>query len=322
MDKTGGAGTGANYYGRDASQQPAPGGGFSWTNAVGNPTLRPETANTWTAGVVIQSPFEAAALRRLRFTVDWYSIKLKDAIGLQSAGTALQQCLDPFWNSQVTGASGSAGAAIAAANNRYCAGIRYDPAPILGAANFDVTYYNNGQVDIQGIDGQVDWALDIGPGQFTTNVLVNYYLHYKSTELANNPLIDYSGTLGTGQNALNPGAFQYRVLATVGYGIGPARVSVQWQHLPSVEVEGKATGTSPNTGYPAYNLFNLNGTVKVTSGLNMRWGVDNLFNKAPPIGNVFTAANPTLGQLPGGGFNGSFYDIIGRRYYMGINMKF
>src|SRR5699024_2126784 len=118
--------------------------------------------------------------------------------------------------------------AQAAAANQYCAGIRYDPAPILGAANFDVTYYNSGEVAISGIDGQLDWAFDLGPGMVTTNVLVNYYLHYKSTELAANPMVDYVGTLGTSQNGLNPGAFEYRVLATLGYGIGPSRISLQW----------------------------------------------------------------------------------------------
>ncbi|MGC1269021.1 MAG: TonB-dependent receptor, partial [Croceibacterium sp.] len=227
MDRTGGAGTGTAYYARVPSAQPAPGGGFAWTNAKGNPNLKPEVADTWTAGIVVQSPFQTDLLRRLRFSVDWYSIKLKDAIGLQSAGIALQQCLDPYWNTAAATASSSAAAATAAAANPFCAGIRYDPAPGLGAANFDVTYNNNGVVDIKGLDFQADWAADIGPGTFSFNVLVNYYLNYKSTELANNPIVDYVGTLGTSQNALNPGAYEYRVLTTLGYNVGPARISLQ-----------------------------------------------------------------------------------------------
>jgi iron complex outermembrane recepter protein len=155
MERTGGPGTAQGYYvGRPLASEPNPGGTFAWTNAVGNPNLRPEKADTWTAGLVVQSPFSAALLRRLRFTVDWFNIKLHEAIGLQGAGTALQQCLDPYWNPAVTGASngttldrntGTAvvgAAAVAAANSPFCAGIRYDPAPVLGAANFDVTYYN------------------------------------------------------------------------------------------------------------------------------------------------------------------------------------
>lgn len=322
MDRTGGAGTGAAYYGRPASAQPAPGGGFAWTNAVGNPDLKPEQADTWTAGMVLRSPFSAPMLNRLRLSLDWWNIKLSDAIGLQSAGIALQQCLDPFYNTAVTGAAGNAAQAQTAAANPFCAGIRYDPAPILGAANFDVTYVNAGEVDIAGIDAQLDWAADVGPGTLTVNALVNYYLHYKSRELASNPLVDYVGTLGTSQNGLNPGAFEYRVLTTIGYGIGPARVSLQWQHLPSVEQEAAAVGPTPFTGYPAYDLFNLNMTYDLTQDVGLRFGIDNLLNKAPPIGNVNTSANLSLGQLPGGGFNSQFYDTIGRRFYLGANIQF
>ena len=322
MDRTAGAGTAAQYYDqRLLSAQPI-GGGFAWTNAKGNPNLRPEVADTWTAGVVVQSPFETDLLRRLRLTVDWYSIKLKDAIGLQTASSALQQCLDPYWNTSVTGAATDAAKAQAASNNALCSGIRYDPFPVLATANFDVTYYNAGVVDIQGLDVQADWAVDVGPGTFTTNVLVNYYLNYKSKELENNPMVDYVGTLGTTQNALNAGAYRYRVLTTLGYNVGPLRVGVQWQHLPSVEQEAAALAPTTFTGYKAYDLFNLRTSYQLNDGVGLRFGVDNLFNKAPPIGNVNTVADISLGQLPGGAFNSSFYDTNGRRFYLGANIKF
>jgi outer membrane receptor protein involved in Fe transport len=323
MDATGGPGTGAQYYDqRLVSQQPAPGSVFSWTNAVGNPDLEPEQADTWTAGIVVNSPFTGPLLNRLRLSVDWWSIHLTKAIGVESAGTALQQCLDPFYNTAVTGASASTAAAQAAAASPFCVGIRYDPLPALGAANFDVSYVNAGEVDLSGIDAQLDWGIDVGPGTLSLNAIVNYYLKYKSRELASNPLVDYVGTLGTGQNGLNPGAFEYRILATLGYGVGPVRASLQWQHLPSVDVEGSAVSPSTFVGYPSYNLFNLNVSYDVTPDIGLRLGVDNLFNKAPPVGNFNAAADLSLGQLPGGSFNSQFYDTIGRRFYLGANIEF
>jgi outer membrane receptor protein involved in Fe transport len=325
MDATGGAGTAAGYYGRPLAAQPTPGFGFAWTNAVGNPNLKPEQADTWSAGIVVESPFRNAMLDRLRLTVDWWSIHLTDAIGLETAGIALQQCLDPVYNPAVAGAAGNPAQAAAAAAADACRGIRYDPAPVFGAANFDVSYVNAGEVKISGIDAQLDWAADIGPGTLSLNALVNYYLEYKSRELASNPLVDFVGTLGTAQNGLNPGAFEYRVLATVGYGIGPARVSLQWQHLPSVEQESAAIAPSIFTGYPSYNLFNLNATYQLNEDVGIRFGVDNLFNKRPPIGNVNTVANPTnfgATSLAGGAFNSGFYDTNGRRFYLGANARF
>ncbi|MCY0453355.1 TonB-dependent receptor, partial [Klebsiella pneumoniae] len=47
----------------------------------GNPNLQPEKARTWTAGVVIQPSF----VRGLAIALDWYDIKLKQAINTVDA---------------------------------------------------------------------------------------------------------------------------------------------------------------------------------------------------------------------------------------------
>jgi outer membrane receptor protein involved in Fe transport len=330
MDRTGGAGTAADYYvNRTLAEQPQGPSGFAWVNQVGNPNLEPETADTWTAGVVIRSPFDSSWLSRMRLTVDWWNIKLNDAIGVQAPDALHYACLDPAFNSLVSGAAGNPGRAAQAASTEACSRIRYDPNPLLAPGTFDVTFLNAGTVDIAGVDFQLDWAAPIGPGTLTINALVNYYLHYKSANLPGVPLVDYAGTLGPNQNALNPGAFRYRSLTTIGYGIGPARVSLQWQHLPSVEQAGFATfvpstavPTYNFTPFPAYDLFNLNASYELTPKIAFRFGVDNLLNTAPPRANVNTIADLSLGQLPGGGFNANFYDVQGRRFYFGANVNF
>ena len=62
----------------------------------------------------------------------------------------------------------------------------------------------------------------------------------------------------------------------------------------------------------------------MTDNLNIRFGVDNLFDKAPPLTNYNPANNNpgVTGQLRGGGLGGLFYDDIGRRFYLGANLKF
>jgi outer membrane receptor protein involved in Fe transport len=322
MDQTGGPGTADSYYGRLVSQQPAPGGGFAWPTVVGNPNLAPEVADTYTAGAVINSPFTGGPLSRLRLTVDWFRIKLDKAIGVQSVGAKFQQCLDPFYNPAAADASAGAAQAAAAVANAFCQGITYDPAPVLGQGNTTVTYQNNGQVDISGIDGTLDWSQDVGPGTLTLNAVVNYYLHYKVRELASNPFADYTGTFGTNQNGLNPGAFEYRILGTIGYGMDNWRLGLQWQHLPAVEDAAEATTPNDIAGAPAYNLFNLNGAVDVNDSVNIRFGVDNLFNKRPPLTGIDTETDISLGQVRGGSYNDNFYDSIGRRFYLGANIEF
>ena len=51
-----------------------------WINQIGNPNLESEKAKTYTAGVVLRSPFEHPLLSRFTATVDWYKINIDDAI--------------------------------------------------------------------------------------------------------------------------------------------------------------------------------------------------------------------------------------------------
>jgi outer membrane receptor for ferrienterochelin and colicin len=149
-------------------------------------------------------------------------------------------------------------------------------------------------------------------------------LNFKSAALPGVPMVDYVGTQGTGENGLNNGAYEYRVLATLGYSMDNWSLGVQWQHLPSIEDSTEASFPTPTTGYPSYNIFHLNGTYSVTDNVNLRFGVENLFDKAPPIGVVNTAnTQPSVdGNLPGGQFDSLFYDTNGRRFYLGANFKF
>jgi outer membrane receptor protein involved in Fe transport len=55
----------------------------------GNPNLNPETADTWTAGVILQPRF----IPGLAITADWFNIKVDDVIGTIPWNTILTTCL-------------------------------------------------------------------------------------------------------------------------------------------------------------------------------------------------------------------------------------
>ncbi len=106
----------------------------------------------------------------------------------------------------------------------------------------------------------------------------------------------------------------------LGYSWGPASLSLQWQHLPATEdanealfLNGLAEEGTDNSGLPAYNLFNLNGSYELNENVRLRFGIDNLFNKRPPITGIDVDTDPTVGELPGGGFS-FFHDVQGRRF--------
>ncbi|MEO6387096.1 MAG: TonB-dependent receptor, partial [Croceibacterium sp.] len=324
----------ALYYGANGTGSPitipqAVGSfGFAFPTLVGNPNLTPEKADTWTAGVVISSPFASGALSRLRASVDFYDITIKDAIGAQTIGAVQQQCFDPNFNPLVTGASGSAAAANTAASNPFCQLLPRNGTGQLG--NVKITYSNAGRVHLRGVDAQLDWGIDVGPGTFTFNEVFNYQFDFESSALYPQlPLIDYAGTTGAGENGLNANPFKYRSLTNFGYSVGPFRAALQWQYYPKLEDGGEATvpgGTPNQSPYPSYSLFNLSANYQVNEDIGIRFGVDNLLNKAPPLGNynntVTDATSATTGQLRGGGFLTGVHDTNGRRFWVGGNVRF
>jgi iron complex outermembrane recepter protein len=312
-----------NFYGNGTTIPASPGStsnatfGFAFPTTIGNPNLSPENAKTWTAGIVVNSPFTSDLLSRLRLSVDWFEINVTDAIGVQSIGVAQRSCFDPAFNPD------AATNPAAAIQNQFCQNItRNVPDGNLG--NVFVTYANNGRFVIEGIDAQLDWSADLGPGTFSTNVLLNYMLDVKVAELPVDPLVDYVGTFGNAVAGLNGNTgYEYRVLTSFNYSIGPARVGITWQHYAGVDDTPRNPAIN---GAPAYNIFNLNTAYQLSDDINLRFGVENLFNKAPPITNLNTSIDitqsPTTGQLPGGGIGGGFYDTIGRRFFLGANIQF
>ena len=306
MTKTGGSTAATQYY--SGTQSAA--GAFVFPTLTGNANLKPEKASTWTVGAVISSPFQSDWLRKLRLAVDYYSIEVTDAIGAQSVDVAQRQCFSTDFNPTLS------------IDSPYCAGINRTATGGLG--NVQITYYNNGRFQTQGLDFQLDWSKEVGPGQFSVNSILNYLVSMKSAELSTLPLVEYAGTTGPTQNGLDGGAFRWKLFTTFTYAWGPATISLQWRHLPSVKTETSATvPTTGLVGAPAYDLFNLNGSVSVTRDVRLRLGVDNLFNKAPPLFGVNTTANTaTTGVLAGGSYNASYYDTNGRRFYVGASVKF
>lgn len=143
------------------------------------------------------------------------------------------------------------------------------------------------------------------------------------------PLTDYAGTLGPdAANAVggNAGSYRWKMFARLNYSVGPANIGLQWQHKPAAKSVQSATDTATTVaGAPAYNLFNLNFRYDVMENVAIRGGIDNLFNVSPPYVGYFMddvpgdartrfnqAANP---YLP------SQYDVLGRRFYLGVNFK-
>jgi outer membrane receptor protein involved in Fe transport len=350
----------ASFYaaGQENTRQPAgTGGGGSFPVTVGNQyyreninpdvaPLKSEIADTWTVGAVIRSPFTSPALSRLSLTVDYFNIKIKDPIGNSGGGGVLLRCISPQFNPAAAGVAGSAtnaaqlndpairAAALAAIEQGSCPDVfrtatnaSANQFGAFNAAKVVTTFDNDGLIKLSGIDANLNWSADIGPGTLFMGLNGNYMLHFKVQPFTGTPLLDYVGTQGTGLKGVNFGSsFKYRILGNIGYSWGPANLSLQWQHTPATQDSGDVAyynGLAPAlnniAGLPAYNLFNMNGSYQITDNFGARFGIDNLFDKRPPI----TGYNivPGAGQLRGGSYS-LFHDIQGRRFSLGANVKF
>jgi outer membrane receptor protein involved in Fe transport len=344
------------------ARQPT-GGGFAFSYAIGNQyyrehfnpnaaPLKSEIADTWTAGAVIQAPFRSGPLSRLNLTVDYFNINIKDPIGAIGAGGILLRCVNPMYNAAAEGVAAGAtdpsqlntpeirARAQAAIQESTCPTVyrtatndqssgALDSARILG------TYGNEGGIKLSGIDATMSWSNDLGPGTVFLSLNGNYMLNFKVQAQDGQPFIDYVGTTGTGALGVNSGSsFEYRIFGTVGYNWGPANLSLQWQHTPATEdgqealfLNGLAPAGTDTSGLPTYDLFSLNGSYQVNETVRIRFGVDNLFNRKPPITNYDTNLDndgdgtPDAGALRQGGYS-LFHDVQGRRFSLGANVRF
>jgi iron complex outermembrane receptor protein len=128
---------------------------------------------------------------------------------------------------------------------------------------------------------------------------------------------DWKGTSGPSDLiGLNGYAYDWRSFVTANYSLGLWSGSLRWRHLPSIESE--AAGRPGNTEQPtnSYDIFDFSGRYAFSDTINLRVGIDNLFD-AEPERTFANATNTATGQT-----NRNFYDILGRRYYVGVNLKF
>jgi iron complex outermembrane receptor protein len=273
---------------------------------AGNLALKPETADTFTAGFVWQSSFDSPWLSRLTTTVDYYSIEVEDAIGVISGIISLGRCFNDDGISNPTYSP----------SNFYCTLTTRD-----GAGRIDeirTPTMNLSGYRTSGIDAQIDWGFvpadagfDAVPGSFSLSLAANYLQSYEIQTLANAPFLDFAGTIGNTQvNLFTKSYPEWKVTASLGYEIGDVtmRLAMRWYDSMSNAANVGTNGTQPGVASTAY--FDLTGRWLATDSLELRAGIINIADKDPPNWTSNGATDPAL------------YDVMGRRFYIGLNKTF
>lgn len=218
----------------------------------GNPALRPEIANSFTAGVVVQPRF----LRGFSASLDYYDIRIKGAITTLNIQSIVNGCY--------TG------------NAQFCSLVVRNAAGAL--VQITNAYVNVNQMSTRGVDIDAQYAFDLGaPGAIAFRALGNYTPAYFvdsgtadtnfAGDMLNTGLPKWSADFGAIYTDLG-----YKLMLDASYiGGGSYNVllNIQNNRVVPVWYLNSALEKSFHIGGDEYTAY---------------FNIDNIFNRVPPIG--------------------------------------
>jgi iron complex outermembrane receptor protein len=261
--------------------------------SAGNPNLKPERADTLTAGAVFQPGF----LPRFSASIDYYDIKIRDAIATLGAPTLAQGCF--------------------AGNALYCESITFNPDGSI--AFITNTRLNLAQAATRGIDFEFNYTRPrIFGGLLTTKLLATRVL--KLTQTTPNGVHDYLGQVSNFNRV--PGVPKWTADAFLDYSRGPAHLGLQARYLGhgkfSTDLhEGTGANSVNDNSVPAFLYLNATASYRFHLGerrsVELFGIVNNLFDKDPPM-----IPSGAAGGINESSTNGQLYDVVGRFFRAGI----
>lgn len=269
--------------------------------AGGNINLTPERANTITIGAVFKPSF----IKGFTASVDYYDIKIKNAIFQVPEQESLIGCYE----------------VDRVATSFNC--TRFIRAPgtgnLTGGTETGVisTKTNIGGARSRGVDFAGDYKLDISDNAslaFGVNAsyTINSTLDYGAVQR------ECVGLVGNSCVRILP---KFQSIQSATLKAGPATVQLRWQYIGKVAQDAVAFGFAPASDFAvpvikARSYFDLFSSVDVTDNVTLRGGINNLLDKDPPlVGNDY-GASASGNTFP------ATYDPLGRSFFIGGSFRF
>lgn len=279
----------------------------------GNPDLGVETATTWTVGVIIAPP----SVPGLSITIDYFNIKVEDAISSAAVGDIIDGCYN----------SGN----LSFADNALCQLVQRNPATggLDGAPNeapgLLLFASNLGTIRTDGIDLSARYATDLSD-------FVRLNLAFDGTWTSRNQFQAFPGALNrecVGFFSVNCGSIQPEFAFTQRSSLtfGDVTASLLWRYLSAVKYEPVqlaadiAAGAPPLEQFrniPSESYFDLSLRWAIQENVELNLLVANLFNNKPKV----VGADVGSTAWNSGNIFPSSYDALGRRYAASINFRF
>lgn len=260
----------------------------------GNPSLEPEEADTVTIGLV----YRPSWLAGLSASLDWYSVSMSGAIGQLTAQDTVDQCQ------------------VGAVN--LCARI-FRNATTNRIELVETVFLNVNKAKVSGLDLELAYSTPIewlGGGERMGARLFATYLHENSSTNFGASKVDRAGQTGGVPAFSLP---TYKLTANVSYNRGPFGVMLQGRYIGSGVLDAnesrliRADDNSVDSAF--YTDVNL--SWRADRGWRVYANVTNALDTDPPVTASFGTLQGSSGQT-----NPALFDLLGRRYTVGVGMDF
>lgn len=267
----------------------------------GNLDLQPEKADTLGVGVVVQPRL----LPGFAASVDYYDIRIKEAISTVNAASVVNQCF--------------------LGNTQFCSQITRNSSNVI--TSVAVLPVNVAEQISRGLDFDASYRHEVLDGNLSVRLMATRFLkNYTNDGIT--PATDTVGTNGT-NGTLRNSLPKWRYLASIGWDRDPVSLSLtargfsagvyNTSYIECVSACPTSTAanmTINNNHLPSALYFDTNVTVKLPNDIEAFFVVDNILNKDP----AQMAFGTSIGAAPLS-VNPLLYDVLGRTFRFGFRFK-
>lgn len=261
----------------------------------GNAGLQPESADTWTLG------FVTSPLRGLNLSVDYWDIKIDDVIGLVDPQTALNQCA-------LSGEPALCSLVHRAPDGNLWLDIQSGSGGYIQATNANLGLWH-----FRGVDVAMDYRLPMSTGamKFTLNGSRFLKKFYENVKGVAGSRYSCQGLYSSECDFPTPKwrhSFETSYISNSFWTVG-----LNWRYFSSVDNPAVDTGIDKGIGAQSY--FDLIGTFRIGEKASIVAGVNNIFDKEPPLVSLDLSTN-YFNTVDG------YYDMLGRYLHASMTVRF
>jgi len=292
-------------------------------NLQGNVDLKPEKADTTTAGIVF-TPTDV--LPGFQFAADYFKIKISDAIQQASTQRVLDGC-------RISGIQSFCDLITPDVPGVYT----FNPVTGTGVETVRALSFNGSGYKYEGIDFTSSYLWQLENGSILNfRLLATKMMKQEFQNIPGGPFIDVVGQTGTANSFLsdNQPTADWQATFSTTYNRGPFSATGTMRYVSSgvmdyLGVVPPATPDATQHGLsvnhvPSYEVFGLTGSytfdnIGPLKTMQVWAAVDNVFDKEPPVavgGGAFGPSNAN------GGTNAIFFDTLGRTFKLGLRTSF